>query len=179
MPSSSSIDLAKKKSTLGDDILRWALGFGRLLIILVEIVAFSAFIYRFALDRELVDLNDKIKAEQAIVGSLKDREVEYRNLQQRISTVRKITDEGNTKLTLFNDIIALTPEEIKYDSFVVDKDELKITINISTIPALTEYINSLQEYDQIASVTITGIDNSSGANTVNVEFVAKLKGGLK
>lgn len=176
MHSSSSIDLAKGKSTLGDNIIRWALGFGRFLIIVVEIVAFSAFIYRFVLDRELVDLNDKIKAEEAIVKSLKDREAEYRNLQQRIATVKTINNTGNAKLTLLNDIIALTPQEITYDSFIADGDQIKVTINISSIPALTTYIEELQEYKQIASVTVTGIDNSSGTNTVSVDLVAKLKG---
>lgn len=176
MPSGSSIDLAKRKSNLSDDIVKWALSFGRLLIIVVEIVAFSAFIYRFTLDRQLVDLNDKIKAEQAIVESLKEREQEYRNLQQRITTVKIIDTTGNSKLNIFNDIIEFTPEEIKYNSFKTDKDQLFISVNISSIPSLTEYINSLKEYDKIASVTITGIDNSSGANTVNVEFVIKLKG---
>jgi len=176
MSSSSSIDLAKGKSTLSDDILKWALGFGRLLIIIVEVVAFSAFIYRFALDRELVDLNDKIKAEQAIVNSLKDRETEYRNLQERITTAKKITNTGNSKTKLFNDLIILTPPEITYENFTVGNNELKIIINISAIPALTTYINSLQEYEQITSVAVTQIDNSSGTNTVSVSLLAKLKG---
>jgi hypothetical protein len=175
MHSGSSIDLAKEKSNLGDEIVKWALGFGRLLIIIVEIVAFSAFIYRFVLDREIVDLNDEIKAKQAIVNSLKDSEEEYRNLQNRISDVKKITDKSNTKIKLLNDVIAFTPQEITYESFIAEKDELKITVNISSLPALTTYIDSLQDYSQIASVIVTKIDNSSEVNTVNVELVAKLK----
>lgn len=179
MRTSSSIDLAKGKSSLGDNVIKWALGFGRFLIIVVEIVAFSAFIYRFVLDRELVDLNDKIKAEEAIVRSLQEREAEYRNLQERIADVKTITSSGNTKLTLFNDIIALTPQEVTYESFIAENDELKITINISSIPALTTYKKSLEEHNQIASVTVTGIDNSSGSNTVSVDLVAKLKGEVQ
>lgn len=179
MHSSSSIDLAKSKSSLSDEILRWALGFGRLLIIIVEIVAFSAFIYRFVLDRQLVDLNDEIKAKQAIVKSQKEREIEYRNLQERLATVKTITHVGNTKTTLFNDLISTTPPEITYENFTVENDELKVTINISSIPALTKYINNLQEYKQIESVTVTGIDNSSGTNTVSVSLIAKLKGNNK
>ena len=176
MRSGSSIDLTKDKSTLSDEVLRWALGFGRFLIIVVEIVAFSAFIYRFVLDRELVDLNDKIKGEQAIVTSLKEREDEYRNLQERIIKAREISTTGNTKLKLLNDIIAFTPAEVTYETFIADKQRLQLTVNITSIPALTTYVKSLQEYNQIASVTITGIDNSAGTNSVKVDLEAKLKG---
>jgi hypothetical protein len=177
--SSSSIDLAKGKSNLSDDIIRWALGFGRLLIIIVEIVAFSAFIYRFVLDRELIDLNDKIKAEEAIVRSLKESEAEYRNLQQRIADAKTITNTGNTKVNIFNDVISLTPSEITYQNFTVEDDILRISVNISTIPSLTTYVKALQEYEQVASVVVTGIDNSSGTNTVSVELVARLNGETK
>ena len=176
MHSGSSIDLAKGKSNLGDDIIRWALGFGRLLIILVEIVAFSAFIYRFVLDREIVDLNDEIKSKQAIVKSLEDNEADYRNLQNRIADIKRITNNENTKLKLLNDVVEFTPPEIAYENFLAEGDELKITINLASIPALTTYIDSLQKYDQIESVIVTGIDNSSGTNTISVEMIAKLKG---
>jgi len=179
MPTNSSIDLAKGKSTLTDDLVRWALGFGRVLIIIVEIVAFSAFIYRFVLDRQLVDLNDKIKGEQAIVASLKDREAEYRNLQERIAKVKNITTTGNSKLKLVNDIIAFTPEQITYGNILAEDNKLQLTINVSSVPELTTYINYLQKYDQIESVTITGIDNSSGVSFVKVDLEAKLKGGSK
>jgi hypothetical protein len=177
MPTNNSIDLAKGKSTLSDDLVRWALGFGRVLIIIVEIVAFSAFIYRFVLDRELVDLNDKIKGEQAIVASLKDREAEYRNLQERIARVKNITTTGNTKLKLLNDIVASTPQQITYGSILAEDNKLLLTINVSSVPELSIYIDYLQKYDQIESVIITGIDNSSGVSFVKVDLEAKLKGG--
>lgn len=176
MHSSGSIDLGKKQSTMSDDIIKWALSFGRLLIIVVEIVAFSAFLYRFVLDRELVDLNDKIKGEQAIVLSLDEREAEFRNLHERLSTVKTINTTGNSKLKIFNDIIAFTPTEITYSAFVINNEKLLLEINISSIPAFTKYKDSLQEYNQINSVTVTGIDNSAGTNTVKVTIEAKLKG---
>jgi hypothetical protein len=179
MPTSSSIDLAKGKSTLSDDLIRWALGFGRFLIIIVEIIAFSAFIYRFVLDRELVDLNDKIKGEQAIVASLKDRENEYRNLQERIAKIKNVSSTGNTKVELINDIIASTPEQIEYGNILAEDDKLLLTINVSSVPELTRYINFLQEYEQIESAIITGIDNSSGVSFVKVDLDAKLKGNYK
>lgn len=176
MPSSGSIDLVKKKSSLTDELVRWSLSFGRLLIILVEIVAFSAFIYRFSLDRQLVDLNDKIKQERAILTATKERETIYRSLQERIATVKRSSTTGNLNNKLLNDIVSFTPPEITYNTFSASDGKLNLEINVTSIPALTEFVKSLQSYPQIISVAITGIDNSSGDNSVKVTINAKLKG---
>ena len=79
MRTGSSIDLVKGKSSLGDNVITWALGFGRFLIIAVEIVAFSAFIYRFVLDRELVDLNDKIREHERLYDLLRKNGAKHAN----------------------------------------------------------------------------------------------------
>lgn len=179
MASSNSIDLAKEKPNLVDQVIKWALGFGRLLIIVVEIIAFSAFIYRFTLDRDLSDLNDTIKGEQAIITSSADQEAEYRDLHERFATVNKVNITGNTKITLLNDIVSFTPEEISFDTFVSEEDELSITVEVTSIPALTGFLKSLQDYPEITTVAITGIDNTSGTNSVTVDIEAKLKGGVK
>ena len=179
MHSSSSIDLAKKQTPLSDEIIKWALSFGRLLIIIVEIVAFTAFISRFWLDRELVDLNDKIQGEQAIIDSLSERENEFRNLHERLATVKTIDTKGNTGLIILNDITEFTPPEITYNSFILEKDDLTIEVNITKIPPFTKYFETLQEYKQINSVAITGIDNSSGTNSVKITIQAKVKSDNK
>jgi Tfp pilus assembly protein PilN len=175
--SKQSIDLVKNKSNLLDDLLKWALSFGRLLVIIVEIVAFSAFIWRFSLDRQLIDLNDKIKQEQAIIEAMKPREMEYRNLQQRLATIKQIDSTGNKSYQTLKDIVAFTPAEITYNSITVANDEIKIDSNIQSISSLTSFINSLKEYPSVLSVNINSIQNKSQTNSVNVIIDVKLKKG--
>lgn len=175
MHSSSRIDLAKDKSSLMDDLIRWALSFGRLLIIVVEIVAFSAFIYRFVLDRQIIDLNDKIKREQAIIESSKTQEETYRNLQERLATIKKTSTIGNKNPKIVKDIVESTPSEITYNSYNIGEGKFVMEINITSFSALTSFLTTLRQYPEISSVTITGIDNSSGGNSVKVTILAKLK----
>lgn len=175
MQSSSSIDLIKGKQSLSDEIIKWALSFGRLLIILVEIVAFSAFIYRFSLDRKLVDYNDKIRNEQAIIVATKDREAVYRSLHERIATVKRVTTTGNIYEKMLNDIVASTPPEVTYNTFFVENGKLNLEINVTSITSMTEFVKFLQSYPQIDSVSVTGINNISGENAVKVSLVARLK----
>jgi len=172
---SSSIDLIKNKSNLTDELIKWALTFGRLLIILVEIVAFSAFIYRFSLDRKIIDLNDKIKQSQAIIASTKTREDTYRSLQERIATIEMVSTTGNVSEKILNDIINITPPEISYRSLLIEDEKIDMEIDVISVSALTSFMQSLKDYPQISSVTIVGIDNESSSNSIIVKINIRLK----
>lgn len=175
--STKSIDLLKNRTNLLDEFIKWALSFGRLLIIVVEVVAFTAFIWRFTLDRQLIDLNDKIKQEQAIIEATKSREDTYRNLQQRLASLKLINTNGNKSFKIMNDIVAFTPAEITFNSITIENGQLKIDSNVQNIASLTSFINSLREYKQIDSVNINSIQNRSQSSSVNVIISAKLKEG--
>jgi Tfp pilus assembly protein PilN len=176
---SSSIDLVKNKSNLTDELIKWALTFGRLLIILVEIVAFGAFVYRFTLDRQLIDLNDKIEQSQAIIASSKERENTYRNLQERLAMIEEISTKGNINQKILSDILAITPPEITYNTLSIDNGRIEMDINVSAVSALSTFIKSLKEYPQVSSVSIVGIDNSSSSSSVVVKISVVLKGGVE
>lgn len=175
MQSSASVNLVKRKANLLDEIIRWALNVGRLLIIITEIAAFSAFIYRFSLDRTIIDLHSKIKQEQAIVESLKDREEIYRNLQERILSASIYNSTGDRRVRILEDIIGFTPPEISFNTFSIENDDIKIDLNISSISSLNAFVETLRSYPQISSVTINSISNNNEKNTVNVTLSAKLK----
>ena len=175
--SKQSIDLVKNKSNPFDDVLKWALSFGRLLVIIVEIVAFSAFIYRFTLDRQLIDLNDKIKNEQAIIEASKAQEMKFRNLQQRLATINQIDTSGTKSFQILNDIIAFTPPEITFNSIKINDSEVNIDANIQSVSSLTSFMNSLKNYDSVLTANIISIQNRSQTSSVNVVIDVKLKKG--
>lgn len=176
MPSSARIDLIKGKTSLVDQFLKWALSFGRLLIIIVEVVAFSAFMYRFVLDRQIIDLNDEIKTKQSIIESSKIQETTYRNLHERLATIRKINTTGNTTPQILKGIVDNTPTDITYDSVSIGDGKLSMQLSVTSFSTMTEFMKSLKENPQIESATITGIDNSSGGNSVVITISAALVG---
>ena len=177
MQSSASINLIKSKENFLDEALKWALTVGRLLVIIAEIVAFSSFIYRFSLDRTLIDLHSKINQEQAIVASLKDQEAKYRNLQDRISLASKISTGGTQNVTILNDVINLTPPDITYSSIAISGGQIKINASITSVSSLTTYIDTLRKYPQISSVNIDTINNDAASSSITVFITAVLKGG--
>lgn len=177
MQSSTSINLLKNKENFLDEALRWALTVGRLLVIIAEIVAFSSFIYRFSLDRTLIDLHSKVNQEQAIVASLKDQEAKYKNLQERISLAAKISNSGNKNVKIFNDVADLTPDDITYNSLTIAGNEIRIDASVKSISSLTQLMGSLRKYPQISSVNIDSITNKTTDSSIEAFITAKLKGG--
>jgi Tfp pilus assembly protein PilN len=175
MQSSASINLIKSKVNILDEILKWTLSIGRLLIILTELVAFTTFLYRFSLDRKIIDLHSKIKQEQAIIASLKDREAIYRNLQERLSIAAKINQDGGKNVATLKDIVGLTPSDVSYNSFAIEKNEITIDANIQSVNSLSTFMTSLRAYQRTSSVSIEKINNQAQTSTTNVLIKLKLK----
>lgn len=175
MQSSASINLIKGRVNIFDEILKWALSVGRLLIILTELVAFTTFIYRFSLDRKLIDLQDQIDEKQAVVASLKDTEASYRNLHERLFVISDVNKNGNKNVKILNDIIERTPEDISFTSFTIDKNQIDIDLNVLSVSSLSNFAALLRAYPETSSVSIDRIDNSSLSNAINVFLTVKLK----
>ena len=175
MKSSTSINLVKRKVSLLDEILRWTLSVGRLLVIITEIVAFSTFIYRFSLDRTIIDLHTQIKNKQAIVQSLKERENTYRRFQERILVASITSQQAGRNVKILNDVVELTPSEITFNSFSIDKGEAIIDSNINSVSSLSNFISILRAYSDFSSVNIKSIQSNISGTSVKVTISAKLK----
>src|SRR6266480_2874522 len=130
--------MAEKEQTInllpqsGDSFItqffNWALTIGRLLIILTEMVALGTFIYRFGLDMQIVDLHDKIKAESFIVANFKDAETTFRDVQDRLATVKRYTTVGGTTSEIFTDIIKMGQGKITFKDITVSTQNAKIQV---------------------------------------------------
>src|SRR3990170_4903897 len=116
MPKKAGINLLNsKQSSFFERFINWTLTIGRIVIIVTELIALSAFLYRFSLDQQLIDLHSKIKQEQAIVEYLKESEATYRNLQDRLTVAANFSQIGENRVKIFKDIIAFAPSGIAFD----------------------------------------------------------------
>lgn len=159
--SSSSINLVKDKQIpFFDRFMNWILTIGRVIVILTEIIAISAFIYRFSLDERLVDLHDAIKQKQTIISLLKTDENKYRNLQDRIALAETFSEKSIKTNKVIADIVGFLPQEIITNDLRINKDRVSISINIFSISQLTDFINTLKNYPEIKSISIDNIENN-------------------
>jgi Tfp pilus assembly protein PilN len=171
---SASINLAKSRVNIVDEILRWALSVGRLLVIITEFVAFSTFVYRFSLDRTIIDLHTKVKQQQAIVASIEEREATYRNLQDRLFVAKDVAENGSKNVKLLNEFVSAAPSQISFKTLSLDSSEVSFDANASSMSSLSSFLEYLRSHKEISSVSIERIENDTAASQLSVTIVGTL-----
>lgn len=176
MRSLPHINLFKKRNKhFVDNFIQWALTIGRLLVIVTETVALSAFLYRFSLDRELVDLHDEVEQKQAIVKLLKNNEEKYRNFQERLANIKDLAASGIKTTKLFTDIVSLAPNNLILNNVTLSQNTVKIDANAQSVIALTTFIKQLKNYPSIQAVSLDKIENKTLSATIAVSITAHLQ----
>lgn len=175
-----SIDLLQKQKGKGlDRFLNWALTIGRVLVILTESVALIAFLYRFSLDQQIIDLHTRIKQEQAIVVALKNSEATYRNLQDRLLLASTIIDNNSKRKKIYDDILSLAPQGFVFKTLSLYSDRIQMEASVNSVYAFSNFVNSLRSYPAIENVSIDKIENKTADASINVSITAALKQGYK
>src|SRR3989344_3965746 len=129
-----SINLIKNKQIpLFDKFMNWALTIGRLIVIITEVVAVLAFVYRFSLDEKLVDLHSEIKQQRNIVFALKNDENKYRNLQDRLAIASTFSAKGTKTNQTITDIVSLISNQAIINNLIFNKDRVNIDADITSI----------------------------------------------
>jgi Tfp pilus assembly protein PilO len=172
-----SINLAKNKESLGDKIITWSFTTGRILIILVEVVALVAFLYRFILDIQVGNLKTDIKQKQTILYNFKDKENTYRNLQDRLALAASFSKQNNKLFNTFTDILDLLPSGLTINNISLNQNAVAMTINVNSVSALSGFTNSLKSYPDVQSISIDKIENRTTASTITVSLTINLKKG--
>lgn len=176
MPKIPAINFLKiKKKNFLDQFIGWALTVGRIIIILTEIVALSSFLYRFSLDRQLIDLHDKIKQKQAIVELLKDNEEKYRKIQAKLSYSKDLTIQSKKFDQILKDIYDFLPSDSSIDEITVGSDNVRISLSMQSVESLDIFIKSLKNYKETSSISLDNIDNkiSTGSLDVSIGLILK------
>lgn len=173
IPSVNLFRLRKKKFL--DKFIAWALSLGRVVVILTETIALLAFLYRFSLDRQLVDLHQKIKQKQAIVNLLRNNEDKYRNLQDRLSLAEQLTTTNSKTITTLNEVNALIPTGVTVTSLLFSPSSLKIDASVQSVASLTDFVKALRDYPAISSVSLDRVENKTTNAVILVSLTATLK----
>jgi len=173
---SPSINLLKsKEGGFIDRFINWALTVGRIVVILTELVALGAFIYRFSLDRQIIDLHTKIKQEQTVVGYLKENEDTFRNLQNRLVVANSFGNSSEKKIKILDDIVNFGSDISSFNTITLQEDRVGINASFRSVSSLEQFITSLKNYNSVASVSIDKIENRSSSGTITVGVTALFK----
>jgi Tfp pilus assembly protein PilN len=171
-----TINLAKNRgNSFWDSFISWALTIGRVVVICTEGIALVAFLYRFSLDQELVNLHDHISQQTAVVNLLKNNEATFRNLQSRILLAKNVIAESNNFTKIFNDLLASVPDDMEVTTFQMTSDTLRIEGTIDSITSLRTLVDKLKSYPLVTSVSLDKIQTNTETANVGVTLTILLK----
>lgn len=169
------INLLKKKDHRSlDTFIRWAITGGRFLVILTETIALGAFLYRFNLDRQIVDFSDKIKAQSVIIESSKPDEDKYRLLLKKLKSASTIDQTSSIAPILFTKIAELTQSPIRFASIQMSEEKINITVSSPDVATLKIYVTSLQNLKELSNVSIDRIDNKTETADIDAAISAEV-----
>lgn len=173
---SSSINLVKsEKSDVLERVINWLLSVGRILVVVTELIALGAFLWRFGLDQQIIDLHTKIKQKEAIVAAFKQNEQEYRNLQDRLKLASNFTYSTNNKLDSYKGILDIAPADIAFNKLSQATDRLTMEINVNSVSALSNFVSALKSDRSIESVSIDKIETKTSKAIIVVGITVILK----
>lgn len=172
---SPSINLLKSTSSFLDRFVNWALSAGRVVVIATEVIALFAFLYRFSLDRQLIDIHAKIRQEQTVLTYLKDNEITYRNLQNRLSLSAKFSKTGKEKVAILKDIVGFAETGLTFNNISLQEDRVRIEISGNSINSVSSFVKKLKSYSKTSSVVIEKIEDRPSASSINVSITVILK----
>jgi len=163
-----------EKGALGK-LLIWALSVGRHIVIFTELIVILAFLSRFKFDRDLTDLSEKIKQEQAIVTASADFEAGFRFLSKRLETISDFRQNQLQANQVMKELAAVTPVDVFLSDFSVEEQEFNLTATAITEAGLGSFIKNLKESPDFEKLAVMQVV-SGGAREVGIKF--ELKGNL-
>lgn len=144
-------------------LLKWILSSGRFIVIFVEIATIGAFVFRYKLDSELLDLQEQIKNQIPYIQSLKQNEIVIRQTQLQLSTIKQIKSGSPNFAAIFARIATLTPYNIKLTNITLDRAQSfpKTTVIISGQTSsnfeLSAFLKALQKDPNFAEITLSNV----------------------
>lgn len=159
--------------TLLGRFLRWALTYGRYIIICTEIIVLLAFIYRFSLDRKITDLNDEIEQKQAIIEANVGFESQFRNLQKRTNKIVDIVTEQNTPVIILKHLQSITPQGVVFSAFSYTKGLVSINAIANSNSSFSLFLINLKTSPNLNSVNVKSLTKkSTGTGEIKFEVIA-------
>jgi len=163
----TSIELLPEKKfeeySLSKKLTTWVISVGRVVIIFTELIAFSVFIGRIKLDRELTDLTNALENQLIVLENAKGFEEDFRDLQGRLKIIKDLRQEQvpvSQTVSLFS---TLLPSEVSLTSLTFQPpaedgsgtNEAYLLAQTSSTTGFAQTIHNLKNSPKVEDITLT------------------------
>lgn len=149
-----------ENSTLGV-ILEWALVFGKWSVILTQLIVMGAFLWRFALDRNLTDLRKAIAKDIAVIKSYEQVERDYVLAQKQLAQAKTALSSQTQVLKTIADIERITPSEVWYERISFTPTSLSFTAYAASLTGFGQFLTQVQTDPLFSGIKIGKLESSA------------------
>jgi Tfp pilus assembly protein PilN len=157
----------------GGKVLLFSLTIGRYIVVFIELAVIMAFLSRFYLDREIGDINDKLKDQTAVLEANKDFEKTFRLTQQRIAAVGGVLATQPQFSKVIDRVTALVPAEVSVTRLVVDRQTIQLSGTVDNQSILGLLITNFRQSPDFSDVAVTNILYGSAETAGKLQFTLK------
>ncbi len=151
-----------REESVTQDILRWAVSIGRVIVVVTELIALGALVYRFNIDNKIVDLHDQIKTEHLFVEGQASKEKDYRSIQARLSNIKSINKQTQAKISIMNGILqSITKGDFSSTNLSVNENNIGINGTAFSIFPINNFIQSLKKNPNVISISLDNISSTT------------------
>lgn len=165
MPDSLHVNInliGRSKESFKKDFFKWAISVGRIIIVGTELIALGALIYRFTIDRKIIDIHDQIKKSEIFVKSQEAKEADYRSIQARLINIEEIEEDTTNKITIMRDILAVISQgNFSSTNLTVNQNNVSLNGIAFSIFPLNNFIDELKQNESVASISLDEITSVS------------------
>lgn len=146
-------------------LIKWALSSGRFIVVVVELIVIGAFVYRYKLDADLVNLQERIKEQIPYIKTLTENETLIRKAQFKLSSVKKVRTGTPKYSEILAKVALVTPKSIQLNNITFslgdDTNSSKVMLTISgRTPSNLEvsaFIQALKKMSELTEVSLSNI----------------------
>ena len=155
--------------------VKWAVTYGRYIIVVTELVVVLAFLSRFKLDRDLNDLAEEISRKKQIIVSQASFEKEVRGLQNRLAVINAMDNE-NPKNYLYLDLISSSLSgDVVLTSIVFTKNNVLVTGTAKQEIGVSNFVGSLKKKPQVNFATTQSLSRVNLGEPINFVVTVDFK----
>lgn len=158
----------------GDDLenrpqgkfLKWALGWGKKIVMVTELIVILAFLSRFWLDTTMADLTEKINQKKAVAVSSAAFEKTFRKVAKKVN-ISLALERTLSSMVVYDQAKLLIPPEIILNEITVTKKTVSFTGKADET-ALAKLVSAYKDSQKFTDVSIERI--ASKNSSLNVDF---------
>ncbi len=155
--------------------LKWALTFGRYIVIFTELIVIVAFLFRFKLDRDLINLQTEIKKNQSIIDSLSELEANVNHVHQQLAFIKKEENEKINSFSLLEELTKHTPLDVVFSNLNLSQKSITIEGISYSKNGLNTFLYGLQSSDVFSDINLESIVSKGNVNpTIKFTLSAKI-----